>query len=114
MPSKGGLTFRTRVVFNHFPKIKSSMVSTAESLVEKTAQDLVAGMQVRAPVDTGFLKSSIQAQKVGAAHWQVTIGADYGVYVEFGTRFTQAQPYFYPAIAEVSPAFLQAMRRITS
>lgn len=114
MPSSsGGLSFRTRVVFNNFPRIKAGMVDQAEAITEKAAMDMVAGMMVRVPVDTGFLKNSIQAQKVGNAHWRVTVGADYGLYVEFGTRFTQAQPYFYPAIAEVSPAFLQAMRSIT-
>lgn len=114
MASSGGLSFRTRVVFNNFPKVKANMVSVAEQATAKAAQDMVAQMMTRVPVDTGFLKNSVQAQKVGAAHWRVTVGADYGVYVEFGTRFNQAQPFFYPSVAEVGPTFIQAMRRITA
>lgn len=115
MPSRssGGLSFKTRVVFNRFPSIQAHMLQAAEDLTAKAAMDMVAGMQMRAPVDTGFLRSSIQAAKVGPAYWRVTIGADYGLYVEFGTRFNRAQPFFFPTVAEVGPDFIAGMRGIT-
>lgn len=103
-----------RVVFNGWPAIRAEMVLKAEHATAKAALDMQAQMMARAPVDTGFLRSSIQAMKVGPAHWRVTVGADYGLYVEYGTRFNRAQPFFFPAIAEVSPSFLQAMRSITA
>lgn len=108
------VSFTTRVVFNRFPAIKANMVMVAEAATAKAALDMEGQMKTRAPVDTGFLKNSVQATKVGPAHWRVTVGADYGVYLEYGTRFMAAQPFFFPAIAEVSPSFLAAMRRITS
>ncbi len=106
------MTVRTTVRLNNFPRIKAGMVMQAEAATAKTANDIAAGAMRRAAVDTGFLRSSIQARKVGPAHWRVTVGAEYGIYVEFGTRFMAAQPYFFPAIAEASPAFIAAMRRI--
>lgn len=109
-----GFSFTTRVTFTRFPQVKAHMVMAAEAAVGKAALDMQAQMQVRAPVDTGFLKNSIQARKVGPAHWRLTVGADYGVYLEYGTRFMAAQPFFFPAVAEVAPSFLQAMRRITA
>jgi len=112
--SSGRLTFTTRVVFNRFPAIRANMLQTAEQLTAKTAMDLEAGMKLRVPVDTGFLRSSIQARQVGKAHWRVTVGADYGVYVEYGTRFNRAQPFFFPTVAEVGVAFMEGMRRITT
>lgn len=106
------MTVRTTVRLNNFPRIKAHMVMQAEAATGKAAMDIAAGAMRRAAIDTGFLRSSIQARKIGPAHWRVTVGAEYGIYVEFGTRFMGAQPYFFPAIAEVSPSFIAAMRRI--
>lgn len=109
-----GISFRTRVVLNNWPAIQANMLSGAEAATAKAALDMEAGMKTRAPIDTGFLRSSIQARKVGPAHWRVTVGAEYGIYLEYGTRHMQAQPFFFPTVAEVTPAFMAAMRRITA
>lgn len=121
-----GVSFRTRVVLNRWPSIQAGMLLTADNATAKAALDMEAGMKLRAPNRTGFtpsgavsdssgfLRNSIQARKVKTAHWRVTVTADYGVYVEYGTRNMRAQPYFFPTIAEVTPAFMAAMRRITA
>lgn len=109
-----GVTFKTRVVLNNWPAIKAGMILTADNATAKAALDMEAGMKARSAVDTGFLRNSIQARKVGTAHWRVTVGAEYGVYLEYGTRHNRAQPFFFPTIAEVTPAFMAAMRRITT
>lgn len=120
-----GLMFTTRVTLNQFPKIKAGMEQRSGQIVRKTALDLEAGMKKRAPNKTGvtpagnkskssgFLMNSIQAEKVGRSHWRVTVGAEYGLYVEYGTRHTRAQPFFHPTITEVSGTFIEAMKRIT-
>lgn len=109
-----GFTFRTRVVFNRFPAIQAHMLMSAEAAVGRAALEMEAGMKARVPIDTGFLLNSIQSRKVGPAHWKVTVGAEYGIYQEYGTRHMRAQPFFFPAIAEVTPDFLADMRRITA
>jgi HK97 gp10 family phage protein len=110
------LTFRTTVRLNNFPRIKANMLANAEAFTAKAAMDMEASMKARiisqGAVDTGFLLNSVQATKVGPAHWRVTVGAHYGIYVDFGTRFMAARPFFAPAVAEVSPAFIAAMRSI--
>lgn len=109
-----GVSFRTKVVLNRWPAIRAGMLLTADNATAKAALDMEAGMKMRAPIDTGNLRNSIQARKVGTAHWRVTVTAEYGIYVEYGTRFNRAQPYFFPTVAEVTPAFMAAMRRITA
>src|SRR5579885_2236486 len=42
----------------------------------------------------------------------VVVGATYGAYVEFGTRYMPPQPYFYPAFDQVRGAFEDAIARI--
>lgn len=102
----------TQVKFNHLPKIATGMHARAASFVAKAAFDIQAHAQERAPVDTGVLKASIQARQIGPLHWQVTVGAHYGIYQEYGTRFMPAHPFLNPAIEQVRPMFLLAMRKV--
>lgn len=103
-----------RIVQNDFPKIIAGMEAKAEAIVAKTALDLEAHAKGRAPVDTGTLKNSIQATRIGPAHWRVVVGVDYGMYVEWGTANMAAQPFIQPAILAVTPSYLQAMKRVCS
>lgn len=97
---------------NDFGKIAAGMEPKAARFIAKAAQDIQAQAQTRAPVDTGILRASIQAVQVSPLHWQVRVGADYGVYVEYGTRHMAAQPYLNPAVEAVRPAFLAAMQKV--
>jgi HK97 gp10 family phage protein len=101
-----------RVEFNRYPEITRRMVRRADVIVAKTALDLEARMKARAPVDSGFLRASIQARRVGPAHWRVTVGAHYGIYVEYGTVRTRPQPYRDPAVRAIRPVFRESMRRV--
>lgn len=107
-----GSTVRWRVEYNKFPQIIAGMEAKAAKIVAKTALDIEAGAKVRAPVRTGNLRGSIQATKISATHWRVTVTADYGIYVEFGTRFMAARPYFAPAYNAVVGSFRQAMKGV--
>lgn len=102
------------VVMNDLPNIIAGLEDKAAQIVGKAALDLEAQMKVRTPVDTGFLRGSIQARKLGPAHWRVTVGAEYGAYVNYGTRFQAAQPFVEPAVNVVRPAFLAAMRQVAT
>ena len=107
-----GVRVSWRIVENRFPSIIAGMEDKAEAVVAKTALDLEGHAKVRAPVVTGTLMNSIQATRVGDAHWRVVVGADYGMYVEWGTVNMAAQPFFQPAIQAVTPAFLRAIRTV--
>ena len=54
--------------------------------------------KVKAPVDTGFLRNSIQTLSVTSREAVIGVGAEYGVYQEMGTRFMRAQPIMRPAL----------------
>lgn len=107
-----GVTFRWVVQEDKFPDIVAAMDAKAEAIVAKTALDIEAHAKQRAPVDTGTLKNSIQATRIGDARWKIVVGVDYGMYVEWGTSRMAAQPFFQPAIAAVTPLFLQAIRKV--
>ncbi len=52
------------------------------------------------PVDTGFLRNSIQVDSVTANEAIIAPHTEYAEHVEFGTERQAAQPYMRPAIDE--------------
>jgi HK97 gp10 family phage protein len=101
-----------RVDFNHFGRIAAGLRPRAAQAVAKAAHDIEGHAKAAAPIDTGFLASTIRARALGAYEWEVAVGAHYGIYVELGTRFMAAQPYFAPAIERVRPSFEAAVREL--
>ena len=49
------------------------------------------------------------ARWVTTSQWLITVGAEYGIYQEYGTRFMPAHPYFTPAVEAVRPQFEAAV-----
>ncbi|MGB9841628.1 MAG: HK97-gp10 family putative phage morphogenesis protein [Candidatus Bathyarchaeales archaeon] len=80
----------------------SGMQRHVHRLLASWAADVKALAKQLAPVRTGHLRSSIYAK---IQEWVAEIGAEatYALFVEFGTRYMQAQPYLYPAIQEHLP-----------
>jgi hypothetical protein len=67
---------------------------------------LAGHMQAYAPVNTGFLRTSI-ADSYNPATFTLTlmVGAPYAVYPEFGTRFMTPHPYIRPTIIDAAAAY---------
>ena len=69
-----------------------------------------------APVDTGYLRSSITSEFSSTAgrtySGEVTVGAHYAGYVEYGTSRMAPQPYLNPAVDVTEPEFYAACEAI--
>jgi HK97 gp10 family phage protein len=67
--------------------------------------------QLRAPVDTGFLRSSIHVDEIEEFYNEVVASADYAHFVEFGTRRTPAQPFMQPAVETLAAEFREEVQK---
>ena len=85
--------------------------SLARAVVEKSAYDLQTEAQYGAPVDTGYLRSSISTA-VNGLEAEVGPTANYGYYVEHGTSRMPGQPYLVPARDRIAPTFEAAMAQV--
>jgi HK97 gp10 family phage protein len=87
---------------NAMQSFGSGMQRHVHRLLASWAADVKALAKQLVPVRTGHLRSSIYAK---IQEWVAEIGAEatYALFVEFGTRYMQAQPYLYPAIQEYLP-----------
>lgn len=60
------------------------------------------------PVDTGYLQGSLGADSDGMGFCWAEATAEYAEYVEYGTSYMDAQPYFEPALAAACSAAAEA------
>ena len=86
--------FNTRVIaqLKSLEDVGHIMPLPAAQFVAKRARDY-------APVDTGFMRDNIHAQKDGD-NAVVISEALYSGWVEWGTRFMAARPFIRPAIGD--------------
>lgn len=83
------------VIKNQFPLLAARIPVAVRVATAKTTAEAALGARAAAPVRRGFLRASIFS--FGDA---VEVGAPYGPYVEHGTRFMQAQPFFFPYVEQ--------------
>lgn len=90
----------------------------AQMVIRKTARDIERDAKALAPVDTGFLRSSIGHSDLryvgqsGVLEAEVGPTAEYGAYVEWGTSRHAPQAYMGPALNRNEPAFTAAMEQL--
>lgn len=100
------------VWISRIPAVTAGMRPKARAAVMLTAANIEGTAKTLAPVDIGNLRSSIQHAPTGDLAAEVTVGAEYAIYVEMGTTRMGAQPYLLPAVEQQTPAFQAAMRGI--
>lgn len=117
--------------FNHFANIADALPKACSQVVRKGALDIQAQAASRAAVDTGFLRNSVYTVTAQGSSYHggdkmlpevagppddqsayAAVGAEYGAYVNYGTRFMPAQPFWEPAIDAVRPGFEAAVAAI--
>lgn len=83
-----------------------------DAVVRRTAGVMMGRMRILAPIDTGFLRNSITVQKLAQATYAVAVGAEYGFWVNYGTRRLRAQPFFEPAVEEARRYFEAELKKL--
>ena len=85
----------------------------AAPIVSKYAFVIEGKAKQGAPVDTGYLKNSLQAEEAKTpANWTVSDGAEYGIYQEMGTRFISPQFFLTKASESTAEAFFDELIKL--
>lgn len=87
-----------RIIYDRRVPVLVMIRGLVEKQLAAVAFTIEAEAKRRAPVDTGFLRGSIRVIRKSPLHWVVGVGAAYALFIELGTRFTRAQPFFVPAV----------------
>ena len=78
--------------------------------LEAGARVVETHSKILCPVDTGFLRNSIQVDSVTPVEAIIAPHTEYAEHVEFGTERQAAQPYMRPALDEHEAEILDAIR----
>jgi len=93
---------------------KNTDLSAVKRVVQQNGSELQQKAQRNAPVDTGTLKRSIGlAINDGGMTAKVAPTSSYAPYVEWGTRFMDAQPYVKPAFNDQKGQFKRDLDKLT-
>ncbi len=130
----------TGVVYNRFPEIAAKFPVQLHNVAVQTTDIIQELADANAPKRTGFMASNIyKVTSEGSTYGQgiapptddvyllppgpevsdkftgyVGCAANYSVFVEMGTRFMAAQPFFYPAVEEGRALFEAALAAMWS
>jgi HK97 gp10 family phage protein len=114
-----GLTVDT----NDLGQLIATLTNKAEGMdtrtamvVRKAAFDVERFAKQNAPVDTGFMRSSIVTH-ITTNNWRVYAAeviaeAEYAWWVEHGTTRMAPQPFMQPALDRVEPGFVAALQQL--
>lgn len=103
--------------FNKFPEIANKVPGVFAQIVSKGALDCQANIQgfIRSngQIDTGFMLNSVHVEP-GASELEkfVVVGAFYGVYQNYGTRYLPARPFFEPGVEKTRPGYEAAAKAV--
>jgi hypothetical protein len=86
--------------FNHFPAVIKTLPGSAERMVDRMTTDVAAGAGATAPIDTGALAASYNAETDGLTGIAGS-NMEYAPHVEYGTRHMASRPHLRPAADEV-------------
>lgn len=100
------------VAGNNIPSIVKRVRSNSAQNSYNFARGTEASAKRRVHVITGHLRDSIKRVKTGYGKHEVVVGAYYGVYEEYGTRYRPPHPYFRPAIEENKARFMADMKSV--
>jgi HK97 gp10 family phage protein len=100
-------------------KLRRALYGVAQRTAEAIAERAREYVLMYGLVDTGWLYASIVSQAVQGRVYnyaEVVVGAYYGMFIEFGTRFREAKPFLTPAAEEKRNEFneeiAKAVRRV--
>lgn len=81
-------------------------------LIKNTLHNIEKDAKRSCPVDTGRLRGSITTNIISTYSGEVGTNVEYAEYVEYGTRYQSAQPYFEPAVETNEDKFNDALDEI--
>ncbi|SRR6266568_156181 len=105
--------------FNNFSQIANALPGILGDIVSETAVECKHNIQgfiiSNGQVKTGYMHDSVHVENGPDEQTKfVIVGASYGVFQNYGTRFFPGRPFFEPGIEQTRPGFEARMARIES
>lgn len=106
------ITFKVQVDKARLDQLMQNgeLENIAAPVVKKYAFAIEGEAKQLAPVLTGFLKNSIQAEEAKTkANWTISDGAEYGIFQELGTRYMEGKFFLTRACEKTADKFFDEL-----
>jgi HK97 gp10 family phage protein len=107
-----------KVELKGVPEFISNLKAQSVEIQKAVSDDIQKGglsierdAKLKAPVDTGALKSSIHYEQTGEFSCNISDGVLYGVFQEYGTSKMRAQPFMRPSVEKNKPVIEEKIAR---
>lgn len=93
--------------------VYSEIEAGVQQITEYVAESTLKDAKNNTPVDTGYLRRSIQMNvEDGGMASTVYAGAEYALFVELGTYKMLPQPFLFPAFNKYTYLYVQEIERL--
>lgn len=92
--------------------LRARFIDSAPLLPYRFSQRVAKYVRAAAPIRTGTLKKSVKRETISKGVHQVTVEAFYGIYVNYGTRYMHAQPFWEPSIDQALADFREDAKKV--
>ena len=92
-------------------KAPDAVKESVEKAVNQVADGILNVTTTLCPVDTGALRASISVEVTGGDTIVATADKDYASYVDEGTRFMAAEPFFQKPIEGIKEGLNEVIER---
>lgn len=86
-------------------------LTKVEQVVRASGEEFIRTSRTLVPVDTGHLRDGIDTKMLSKTSVKIISNAEYSGYVEYGTRYMKAQPYFRPTMKKIFPEFQKQLKK---
>jgi HK97 gp10 family phage protein len=109
---KSGIVGLEKVLVN-LGTTNKQIEDEVKAITSEIAYKIERDAKLNSPVDTGYLRNSIQTEfENGGYVARVFTAADYAIFVEFGTSKQPAQPFLFPAAFKFSAEYQRRLKQI--
>lgn len=99
-----------RTEFDNRMKDLLANVQDIDTVLKEFAERAISSIKAAAPIQSGALRNSINYELVDGGI-NFFVGVEYAVFVEYGTRNRQANPFFEISIRQHLPELEQMIRK---
>ena len=110
--SKGLIRYKGLRSLSSTLKKKQKAIKKADSELFHSALKVERDAKIGAPVDTGVLRNSLHTTKMKFLQYKVSDGVNYGVFLEFGTRFIAGRHFLQIAAKKNAKAIARAIVKV--
>lgn len=83
-----------------------------ESITAKATKGAAGGVYMKGYSEGNTADSTAMKKRNGGMVVQVGVGMEYDPYVEYGTRYMEAEPVVEPSAEEISKKFMERMKKL--